>query len=799
MLRSYLASALRTLRRQRLYSTINLVGLAVGLACALSVYALLSHELWFDAYHAEADQIYRVGALWPEWDEDGASYQEQTPTGLVPLLRAGVPGIERVAELDAGYGTRSVKVGDRFFSQDGVAFVGAEYFDVFDYTLLAGGVARLAEPGTVVLAEEIARRFFGEGTAVGEVVRFGDQQPLEVVGVVADPPANTHLPFVFFASQTTRSVTYDEWGFSDGHSVYLVLSPNASPARVAERLNAIRVAHQSDEQQANQHFLLQPLRDIHTDTRYGAYSGSTVVSPTLLWGLGWIGLLVLLSAVFNYVNLATAQGVARAREIGVRKAIGGSRFQVAAQFLGETVALTSGAVAVGWCAAVVLIPYASRLFQVEIARTVLLRPEAILFTVGTALAVSALAGAYPAVVLSGYQPVAVLRGSGNGQSVGGRGVRRGLIVFQFVATLALLLGALVVQQQMSYIQSKDLGFERGERLLVRVPRDESARARFREAIEQAPAAQSITYAMGGPTKSGRLNHSYTWDGGPDEDGRSLRTVPIDAGYVATFGLRVLAGRNLESRDETKTHSRAVLINRSMAEQLGAGQPTEAIGQILQGQGGDEGLGELEVIGVVEDFHHGSLHTAIDPVVMVHWPRWTSWAGIALAPGRVAGGLADVEAMYESTFPDTHFRYEFLDDYVADLYVAERRVANAFRVFTLLAILIACLGLFGLAALAASQRIREIGIRKVLGASVASLVALLTQEVFVLVGVAFAVGGVPAYILLMRWLEGFAYRIDLGPGVFLLAGGVVLLIALATVSSQALRAATADPIRALRSD
>ena len=466
MLKSHLVVALRTLRKQMFYSAINAFGLAVGLACALLIYALVSHELRFDAHHTQADQTVRVGALWPEWSDDGPSYQEQTPTGLVPVLERGVAGVVAFTELGVVYGTSSVKADGRFLSQDGAAFVGPSFFDVFDYPVRTGSPGRLSEPGTVVLTETTARRYFGDWGAVGETVRYGDDRELEVVAVVADPPATTHLPFSFFMSLATSAPAYDEWGFSDGHSVYLVLEPGADPAAVERRLNTARVAHQTAEEQAEQRFVLQPLQSIHTDPRYGAYPGGYVMDPVYLWGLGLVGALVLLLAAVNYVSLATAQGGARAREIGVRKAIGGTRGQLAAQFLGEAGLLTLGAVVAGWLVALVLLPLVGGLFEIEVGRGVLLRPEALLFTGGAALVVGGLAGAYPALVLSRYRPADVLRGVGGTGRPGGAGLRRGLVVFQFAVTLSLTFGTLVVLQQMRYVQSKDLGFEREARLTV---------------------------------------------------------------------------------------------------------------------------------------------------------------------------------------------------------------------------------------------------------------------------------------------------------------------------------------------
>ena len=797
MLKHYLLFAARTLRRHKAYTAINLVGLAVAVVCGLSVYALVAHERGFDAHHAQAERTYRVGALWPMWLGEGPSYQEQTPTGLVPVLREGVPGIERVVEVQVAYGTGSVKAGGAFFDQDRRAYVGPEFFEAFSYAVVSGGVERLGEPGTVVLAEATARRYFGDADAVGEVVRVGQSRLLDVVGVVADPPAATHLPFVFFESLATLERAYDEWSFSDGHSLYVVLTPGTAPADVLARLNAIREAHQAPEERAAQTFLLQPLRAIHTDTRFGPYPGGYVMDPVYLWGLVLLGLLIVLSAAVNHINLAAARGAARAREIGVRKALGGTPARVAAQLMGEVGVLTLGAAALGWTAALAALPHVGRLFEIGVGRAALLRPEALLATLALALVLGACAGLYPSVVLARLQPAVALRGRGRRAS--GIGLRRGLIVFQFVATQALVLGTFVVLAQMRYAESKDLGFEREARVLVTLPGDEGGRAGFREALRRAPAVEHVTFAMGGPARDGRLSQRYTWAGVADGEGQSLRTLPIDAEYVAAFGLTVLAGRGLLPEDETGARGRAALINEAMARRMGAERPAEAVGVRLSGENWDGERYELEVVGVVQDFHHGSLRSGIDPVVLQVSPDWVRQAGVTLAPGRTAEGLAQAEAAFAAAFPDTHFRYTFLDAYLDGLYQSERRVAAAFRVLAGLAALIAALGLFGLTALAAAQRTKEIGVRKVLGASVGSLVALLSREVVGMVGAAFVIAAPLAILVMGRWLDGFAYRVALGPGLVAAVGASAVGLALLATAHHTLRAATADPVQSLRSE
>ncbi len=796
MIRYDLLLAFRSLRRRPGFTALNAIGLSIGLACALIAFALVQHELRFDAHHAQAERTYRVGALWPNWNEQGPSYQEQTPTALVPILRDGLPGVGRVVELRVGYGERSVQVGETFFSQGGRAFVDPDFFDVFDYAALSGSVDRLTLPNTVALTQTNAQRLFGDAEAVGQSLRYGPDRSFEVVAVLADPPAQTHLPFSFFVSLATLSPSYDEWGFSDGHSSYVVLEPGASAAAVERQLGVIQKTHQTPEEQASQQFVLQPLRSIHTDARYGAYPGGYVMNPQYLWGLGLIGVLILLSAAVNYVNLATAQGAARAREIGVRKAIGSTRGQLAMRLLAEAVLLSAGAAALGWAAALALLPLVADLFKIDVTRAILLSPQGLSFVAGVTFVVAGLAGFYPSIVLSRYEPATVLRRLGSSGQVGARGLRRGLVVFQFAAALALLLGALAVLQQMRYVEHKDLGFESQARVVVPTPDDEAGRARFREALERAPAVQSVTYAMGGPTKPGRLSHRYVWGDDLSGSGESLLTVPIDAEYTETFGINLLAGRTLRPEDEILPHSRAILVNQSMVQRMGFGSADEAIGATLYTH--DEQT-PLEVVGVTEDFHHASLRSQIAPAVLLYWPRWTHQAGVALAPDDVAAGLAQTQDAFAQVFPEAHFRYTFVDDYLGTLYEPERMIASAFQMFTLLALLVACLGLFGLAALTAAQRSKEVGVRKALGASVASIVALLSREVVGLAAIASVVSIVPVLLLVNRWLDGFAYHVSPGVGTGLAALTLVLIVALATVGWHALSAARVSPVDVLRGE
>ena len=423
MLKNYLLVALRSLRRRPGTTAINVVGLAVGMAACLSAYAFVAHETSFDDYHEAAERTYRVNTFFEDFIGGEPSLQSESPEGLAQELRRGVPGVERAGLLQQVFGTSSVKAGEAFFEEERAGYVDRGFFEVFDYEPLAGGTDRLAEPGTAVLTARTARRYFGDpAEAMGRSFRLGEERTFEVVGVVADPPTRTHLPFQLFLSYATLARNpgwFNYWGFSDGHTAYVVLDEGTDPARVEARLNALRQSHQDAEARANTRFELQPMRTIHTDPISERYGGSYETAPAYLWGVSLVAVIIALLAIVNFVNLTTAHASRRAREIGVRQAVGAQRGQLVAQFMGEAALLTLGAALLGWLAAYELLPLFGRLFDLELARATLLRPQALAFAGGATVVTALLAGLYPALVLSGTRPADVLKGA----SAGGRVLR----------------------------------------------------------------------------------------------------------------------------------------------------------------------------------------------------------------------------------------------------------------------------------------------------------------------------------------------------------------------------------------
>lgn len=795
MLPHVLPTAWRHARRHLGTTLLNGIGLALGLTAALLVAAFIRHETTYDRHHPEAERLYRVQAVYDRWlGRDRVSHQMESPTGVVPVLRNDVPGVERVSEGRIFYGTADVKIGETFYEPSRVAWVDAVFFDLFTYERVAGDVTRMNAPGSVTLTTSVATRYFERpDEAVGRTIRVGQELMLEVVAVVSDPPTRTHLPFrvmVSYASREDANV-YEDWYFTNGHITYAKLKAGVDAGAVTRRLNAVRSERQEAENRDVTRFYLQPVTTLHTDPNgTNAYPGATIMPPAYLWTLGLIGLLILGSAGANFVNLATAQAMLRAREVGVRKTLGGTRTQLAVQFLGETLLLTGGAGACAFGAAYTLLPALGLLFGFDLSATILTTPLFIGSTVlGTGL-VGCVAGAYPALVLAGFRPVRVLKK----QTVGvqGTALRRVLIGSQLIITQALLIGTAVVLSQMQYVQEKDLGFSRAGRVSVEVPSDPEARTRFRQTVTQDPAVEHVTFSGGVPGRQG-MSFVDVERPGSEETVDGTRIVQIDAHYLATFDIDLLAGRTLRPEEETPPHSRVTLVNRTMTEALGFNTPAEAVGAVLQ----VERFGLLRIVGVTTDYHHGSLRGRIEPLILFYWPEYVDGAGVALAAGQIKDGLDATRSAFTAAFPDTPFRYRFVDDTLAQIYDMERRVMRAFGLAAGVAIVIACLGLFGLARFAAQRRTQEIGIRKVLGASVRSLMALLTREVALLVGAAFVVAGPVAHLVMQHWLSGFAYRIDLGPTLFIGSGLVSLVVALVAVGRPTWRAARMDPVKALR--
>lgn len=802
MYKSYLLVAWRTLRKHKGYALLNTLGLALGLACCLLILLFVQREWSSDRHFAKADCLVRA---WTTIDFGAElKHGDHTAYPFGDFVETTFPEVEAVSR--AGLGGEALLVSTSRYQafEENLILADPNFLDFFDLRLTAGDPATaLATPYTVVLTETFARRYFGSSDPVGQSISIhfhGQPKDFMVTGIVEDAPAPAHFSYSGILSYESNLQAHLERWDNDlrtawnniNPSTYLLLREGADwealDAKMTPAVEAYVLQVEADAGRDTEElwfsYHLQPVTDIHLGQL--GLPIETEGDLRYLYIFSIIAALILLIACINYINLATAQAATRAREVGVRKVFGARRWQLGGQFLMEALLLAVGAFGLALALVALLLP----LFEAITGQASGMQPWrngrllAVLF--GMALGAGLLAGSYPALLMARFEPLASIRGFK--ASLRGRRLRQVLVVTQFACGVVLIIGTLVISRQLDYISEKKLGFD--EEQVVSVPlRTRDLQSRYQviqQAFDQIPGV--LASSIGGQTPKGITTGNGIKPPGAEES-IVRKVVAVDPDYDDVLGIEMAMGRWFEPG--RPTDSTGYLINEAALRTFGLSDP---IGQELN-RNGNVG----SIIGVVRDFHFASLHHEIEPLVL-HMPSRT-WhrrnVMLKIAPGQMRQTLPALEAAWQQVAPDTPFTYTFLDDDLAALYATEQRLAKLFGAFAGLGILVACLGLFGLAAFTTMQRTKEVGIRKVLGASVPSLLLLLSKEFLWLVGAAFLVATPLAYFAMERWLQDFSYRIDVPPTAFLLAGAAAVLIALATVSYQALRTATANPVKALR--
>jgi len=798
MLRNYFTTAWRALRRQAGYATINVFGLAVGMASCLLIGLYVGDELSYDTFHTRADRIYVMGS---ENDFFGRSIATAYP--VAATLEADLPVVERTVRTASRGGSTVRRAEDGFEDERDVLLADAAFFQVFDFPLVRGDrSSALAAPDAAVITQSMARDAFGGEDPMGQpltVTLRDSTHTLTVRGVAADVPENSTIQFDLVAP--TRLLEADRrdpegWGLMM-YTTYALLErplPADTLAAEAERAAAMRL---SDADREPPSFFSIRLPELYLSDQYSTegFRGQ----QRYLYIFGSVALFILLIAAINYVNLVTAKGQQRAKEVGVRKTMGAGRGQLARQFLSESVLVSGAALVLALALSALAMPVFNGSFGTELSLLDGGSGPLLAGLTAAMLGIGVLAGAYPAFVLSRFRPVRVLRGASGTTTGGGGWLRRGLVVLQFALSAALIVGTIVVHQQLDFMQTKNLGFDGEQVVVVNLPRNgmtASSEAAKRE-MQQHPSVRRITLASATPGHSGvRIGQepsSIAPAANTDREVFTYSPIHADFDFVETFGLRLVAGRafHRDRGEDTENY----ILNETAVRELGW-TPEEAVGQAFGGGSGDRG----RVIGVVADFHLASLREPIMPVtISIGAPRGSGRIAVKLAGDGIRADMDHVRSTMAALAPSAEMEYQFLDDEFDAMYRSEERLSRIFTAFAGIAILIACLGLLGLAAYAAQQRTKEIGIRKALGASVASIIGLLSKEFAALVLVALAVGMPVAYWAMQRWLEDFAFRTDVSGWTFVLTIGLALAIAGISVSMHALSAAYTDPATALRNE
>ncbi len=795
MFRAHLKLVLRTMAKHRGYTLISIAGLALALTCAFLMLLFITFEMSYDRYHENAGRVYRVTSAW-----SGARAGESAAvSGDLPLDRQ-FPEVEKTARLFTySWKEKALVAGnERSFFEERFFLADPSIFDIFSFDFVRGdSKTALAGTSGLVISESMAAKYFGREDPLGKILAVKNlgQTDMKVTGVIKDMPRNSHVRCDFIAPFAAGDTLFwPDFAKRNSSYVYLLLARGATPVGLESKFPSFLAGHLGDNSR-NVSLRLQPLTSIHLHSHFSdEIEPNGDLGTVRLFGL--LAFIVLAVAVINFVNLTTARSVGRAREIGLKKVSGAGRGALIRQFLAEAVLFALLALPVALALAQALLPLFNGALDASLTMNFKgngrLFAGAALLTVLTGL----LAGLFPAFVLSGFRPVEVLKGK---FSLGSRGafVRRFLVVIQYAASIVLMTGAAVVATQLRFIQSKDLGFDRDQVVILPI-KDAETMAGYdtlKTAFLRSPAVLGVSGSWGVPSRI-RGGHAVQREGAPAGEEVLVPVCFVDFDFLSTYKMELRSGRDF-SREFGFDDKRAYIINETAARSFGWAEP---LGKKIQLSNRDLMRAEFEpgeVIGVVRDFHFRSLHERIDPLVLKI--RKTEFTHVAarLSPGQVRTGLDFLAASWKQLFPERPFEFSFLDEDIDRLYREDRRTGRVFGYATAFSILIAGLGLFGLASFSTAQRTREIGIRKVLGASAESIVVLLSREFAALVLAANVLAAPVAYVLMTRWLQSFAYRTGPGAWTFILAAGLSFLLALATVSTKAMRSALSNPVDSLR--
>ncbi len=819
MIKNYLTIAFRNFWRHKLFTLINITGLSVGISATLVIYLIVHYDFTFDKFHKDSDRIYRVVS---NFSFQGRPGYNRGVSGIVPpSIRSKVTGVELTAPvytLSPDVFIPSKKgVPTKFKAQDRIAFTDPQYFKIFNYTWLAGSPSTsLAEPNQVVLTSERAKLYFPSlpySQILGKIVTY-DTLQATVTGIVQTFTQNSDLTFRDFISFSTVNAHKNladmagltDWGGTSSSSVvFIKLLPGIQPANIEKQLNNILKKENPpspDDKGSSRSFSLQALEDVHFNSDYGVFDFSDSASKNTLYGLMIIAAFLLVLACINFINLTTAQATQRAKEIGIRKTMGSSRWQLVIQFLSETFFITLFAVIIS----IALTPLILKLFADFIPAGVkadfIHQPDILLFLVILTLAVSFLSGFYPAVMLSGYKPVLVLKNQAQNNSSKTRNawLRKSLTVSQFVIAQFLIMATILVSKQIYYALHKDLGFKKDAIIVINAPfRKSNPVINFvlLNKLRAMPQVELAGIGADAPSSGGTNTTSGIYMNGKSEIKTEVELKFGDTNYIPIYQIKLLAGRNIVPSDTMK----AALINNAYAKVLGFKNPDDALGKSFKLNGKP-----MVIAGVMGDFAERSLHSAINPLALQYGQSKfeTRVLHVALKP-ETAGGhewktaIAGMEKAWKEAYPDDDFGYYFYDENIARFYDDERNTATLLTWATGLSILISCLGLLGLAIYTTNQRTKEIGVRKVLGATVTQIVALLSSELVMLILLAFAIVTPLSWWAMHRWMEGFADRTTISWWIFAGSGTAMLLVAILTSSFQTIKAAIAKPVDSLRSE
>ena len=802
MIKNYFKTAFRNFQRHKSYALINTLGLAVGIAACFLIFLVVQFESSFDNFHPNKNSIYRVGTEFH--NQDGVSYSAGVAFPVANGLRLDFPQIKKVASIYRNGGQITIDDPgnqEKKLQEDNFYYAEPQFFNIFNFPFLSGDAkTALNDPNSAVLTQATAEKYFGNWkNAIGRTIKYDNKTLFTVKGILKNNPHNSDFPLsvvvAYSALQNTGTKNnLTDWVSTFGQAyTFVVLPPDLPVNKFNAELKSFAKKHKPAEY-ASDSFIAQPLSEIHYDDRFGNFSGHTF-SHSLINVLSLIGIFLIVIACVNFINLATAQAVNRAKEVGVRKVLGSNRPQLAIQFLAETVLIVFVALLLATGMASITLPYLNHLLQVQMTMSFIANPAVILFVIATAILVTLLSGIYPAIILSGFNPITALKSKITAKMVGGISLRRALVVLQFVIAQVLIIGMFVVVSQMNFFRNASLGFDKAAIVNVPVPGDSINHTKIdylRNQLLANPNIKEVSFSFGSPSSDGNWNSDFKFNHSAKSTNFSANLKWADPDYFKTYNLQFVAGRPYYPSDTV----REFVVNETLLKKLGVTDPKDALGkQIDFWDGGKVG----NIVGVIKDFNSYSLREPIAPVVLSTWKAVYQTINIKIKPGTQKAVLPFIEKLWTSTYPDYVYDYKFLDKTIENFYKQEDQLSQLYTIFAGIAIFISCLGLYGLVSFMSSQRTKEVGIRKVLGGSARSIIYLLSKELTVLILIAFAISAPIAWYIMHQWLENYTYRIPLGASIFILAIVSSVVIAWITVAYRAIKAAMANPVKSLRSE
>lgn len=793
MIRNYFITAFRNIQKNIGYFFINLFGLSLGIISCLVIFLIVKNELGYDNFHKKADRIYRVGL------RGVTDYNSSVSMAVAQALKNDFPEFEEVCQIwqmEAGL----VKIGARRFDEKLYIFVDESFSKVFDYEWVAGDPGKaLVEPNSIVLTESTAKKYFPDKDPIGQIILLDKKYNLKVTGLLKDIPGNTHLSFNFLVSFSTLKNELGEnltnFYNINGAATYVVLPKNYSLNKIETQLPAFVKKNWGSEIAKESFLVLQPLKEIHFDQRYGSTPMHPTTSKNIYWTMSVVAVLIILMACINFINLSTVLAIKRAKEVGIRKVLGSNRRQLILQFISETGLLVMLALSLALITSHWIIPAVAQWLDIKINTSQLFEPAIITWISIILLFIILLAGLYPAFIQSGFTPINSLKNKVDSSYAGLR-LRKVLVFTQFVISQILIAATLIVAHQMDFLQNQEMGYNKEAVVSFEIP-DNTKNEILKQQLINNSDIKEISFSSGPPsyglfyTPFHSVKHSL-----PNDEVSEIKYV--DDKFMDMFELKLLAGNPINRSKEifkAKDTVNPIIVNEEFISRLGIKDPQKAIGERVTIYWNIKST----IIGVVKNFQSETKHKNMRPCILTYFPHQFNMMSARINPKAIHQTIELIDKKWAELFPEDFFKYEFLDDHIAATYRQEEKEYTAFKLFSIIAILIGCLGLYGLVAFSAVQRTKEIGIRKVLGANIPQIVKLLSKDFLLMAIISSLVAFPVAWYFMNKWLQNFAYHITINWEIFLLAGLTSVVIALLTIGQQATKAAIANPIKSLRTE